>query len=99
MRCDIDLCWLMDEAWTTRFKVTIDAAPCRAPLGLADIPWAWLSRGDMGCETGMDKFKKEAEGELKRIIIVSYEICKKRPSAIDCKPNQYNCNEVYSCVR
>ena len=55
LRCDPDLCWLMDEVWTTRFKVTIDAAPCRTPMGLADLPWTWLNRGDMGCETGMGK--------------------------------------------
>ena len=55
LRCDPDLCWLMDEAWTTRFKFTIDAAPCRTPLGLADLPWAWLNRGHMGCETGTYK--------------------------------------------
>ena len=55
LRCDPDLCWLMDEAWTTRFKVTIDATPCRTP-------WDWLTylgRGStedhVGCETGTDK--------------------------------------------
>ena len=72
LRCDPDLCWLKDEAWTTRFNVTMDEAPCRAPLGFVDIPWAWLNRGHMGCKTGMGKFKNETEREMKRTIIVSY---------------------------
>ena len=62
LRCDPDLCWLKHEAWTTRFKVTMDETPCRAPLGLAAIPWEWLNRGHMGCETGMYKISVKQEG-------------------------------------